>query len=414
MEQNVFQYRSLDLVVSDHHVLDCVVVYRGKLIRPWITTFQDYRSGKIVGFFPTVKPSSLSIIAAYYICCIGYGVPRAALFDNGKDYRSKRLNGYRATAKQLSPEGVTEEVEVFFKGVLPAIGTEVHFTKTYSAKSKGRQERYYRILGEYMAKDIGSYVGSDTATRPEEAKLMWRSINGMAKREDVPTWEYFNRAATAMISYIKDTFTSQGKGMDGKTRSRVFEENLPETVRRVSKEELQQALCQSEVHKCGRNGVKFHKRHFCHDALREYSGRDVVVRSPIVTDNELPVYTLDGKFICNAVADYYAEGDNLGQAIGRVERAKKSTLLALAEQGNDEVSIDADQKIMIESALRTYGVDLSLPESLLGGLEEPLPMAAGAEGLHLQQPVKQTRYMSELDARPEQILNMEAHYESGD
>jgi hypothetical protein len=59
VEQNVNRYRSLDLAVSDHHVLDCVVLYRGKLIRPWITTFQDYRSGKIVGFFPTVKPESV-------------------------------------------------------------------------------------------------------------------------------------------------------------------------------------------------------------------------------------------------------------------------------------------------------------------------------------------------------------------
>jgi hypothetical protein len=186
VEQNVYQYRSLDLVVSDHHVLDCVVLYRGRLIRPWITTFQDYRSSRIVGFFPTVKPSSLSIIAAYYMCCIRYGVPKAVLFDNGKDYRSKLLNGYKTTAKQFTPEGIEEDTEVFFQGVLPTLGTEIHFTKTYSAKSKGRQERYYRLLGEYLSKDIGSYVGSDTTTKPEDAVLMWRSIDGMAKRQDIP------------------------------------------------------------------------------------------------------------------------------------------------------------------------------------------------------------------------------------
>jgi len=407
VEQNVTRYKSLDLVVSDHHVLDCVVNYRGKLIRPWITTFQDYRSGKVVGFFPTVKPSSLSIIAAYYVCCILYGVPKAALFDNGKDYRSKRLNGYSVTAMQCTPEGISEEVQVFFQGVLPALGTEVHFTKTYSAKSKGRQERYFRILGEYLAKDIGSYIGSDTTTKPEEAVLMWRSVNGMAKREDVPTWEYFTQAAAAMITYINDTFASDGKGMDGKTRSRVFVENLPQEIKRVSKEELQQALYRSEVRKCGRNGISHHKVNYCHDALREYSGQDVVIRCDIVTDNELPVYTLDGRFICNAIANYYAEGDNLSQAIRRVESAKKQTLLALAERGNNETGIDADQRIMIESALRTYGVDITLPETLLGGLEEPqpLPMAAGAEGLDIRRPAKQTKYLSELDARPEQILN---------
>ena len=407
VEQNILRYQSLDLVISDHCVLDCVVTYRGKLIRPWLTTFQDYRSGKIVGFFPTVKPSSLSIIAAYYMCCIRYGVPQVVLFDNGRDYRSNLINGYKTTAKQFTPEGIAEDVEVFFQGVLPTIGSKVHFTKPYSGKSKGRQERYYRLLGEYLAKDIGSYIGSDTTTKPEDADLMWRSINGLAKREDVPTWELFVRAGAAMIEYINDTFTSQGKGMDGKTRSRVFEENLPNTVRRVSKEELQQALYRGEIRKCGRNGIKHHGVNYYHPALTRYTGQDVIIRSKIVTDNELPVYTLDGSFVCNALGDYFAEGGNLNEAIQRVESVKKQTLLALAERGTNEVSIDAGQRVMIETALRTYDDKLPSLESIFGEPEEleALPIAAGAEGLQLKQPKKITRYISELDASPEYILS---------
>ena len=405
VEQNINQYKSLDLVVSDHHVLDCVVVYRGKLIRPWITTFQDYRSGKIVGFFPTVKPSSLSIIVAYYMCCIRYGVPKAVLFDNGKDYRSKLINGYQTTAKQFTPDGITEDVEVFFQGVLPALGSAVRFTKTYSAKSKGRQERYYRILGEYLSKDIGSYVGSDTTTKPEDADLMWRTIDGMAKREDIPTWDYFTRAATAMIEYINDTFKSQGKGMDGKTRSRVFEENIPEQIRHVAKEELQQALYRSEVHKCGRNGIKHHGIYYYHPALLQYSGQDVVIRNKTITDNEMPVYAIDGTFICNAIGDYFAEGQNLGQAIKRVESVRKHTLLSLAERGTNEVAIAAEQRIMLETAMNIYDGNLPSLESLLGEPEESqdaaLPMAAGAEYL----PAKKNKYVSVLDASPEHILN---------
>ena len=405
VEQNINQYRSLDLVVSDHHVLDCVVLYRGKLIRPWITTFQDYRSGKIVGYFPTVKPSSLSIIAAYYMCCIRYGVPKAVLFDNGKDYRSKLINGYQTTAKQFTPDGIAEEVEVFFQGVLPALGSQVHFTKTYSAKSKGRQERYYRLLGEYLAKDIGSYVGSDTATKPEDADLMWRSIDGLAKRNDMPSWDYFTRAAVSMIEYINDTFASQGKGMDGKTRSRVFAENMPEQIRHVAKEELQQALYRSEVRKCGRNGIKHHGVSYYHPALIQYAGQDVVIRNKIITDNEMPVYAINGTFICNAVGDYFAEGENLTQAIKRVESVRKHSLLALAERGTNEVEIAAEKRLMIETAINIYDDKLPSIESLLGEEEpEVLPMAAGAENI----PVKKNKYISVLDARPEHILHMEA------
>jgi hypothetical protein len=412
VEQDVTRYQSLDLVVSDHHVLDCVVTYRGRLIRPWITTFQDYRSGKVLGFFPSVKPSSLSIIAAYYMCCIRYGAPKAVLFDNGRDYRSKLVSGYTAKAKQLTPEGMSEETELFFQGVLPALGSEVHFTKTYSAKSKGRQERYYRLLGEYLAKDIGSYVGSDTATRPGDADLMWRAIDGMAKREDIPTWEYFVRAAAAMIEYINDTFAGQGKGMGGKTRSRVFGECLPENIRRVSKEDLQAALYRSEVRHCGRNGIKHHGVNYYHLALAGHAGQDVVIRQSLFTDSVLPVYALDGTFICNAVGDYFAEGEDLKGAIKRVESAKKHTLLALAEQGTGEASMAAERRLMIETALQAYGESLSTPESLLGEPEEEaLPAAAGAEGLQTERPKRQNKYISELDAGPERILHMEAKNE---
>ena len=404
VEQNVLRYKSLDLVVSDHHVLDCVVLYRGRLVRPWITTFQDYRSGTIVGFFPTVKPSSLSIIAAYYMCCIRYGIPRAALFDNGKDYRSKLLNGYRTTAKQFTPEGLEEAVQVFFQGVLPTLGTGVHFTKTYSGKSKGRQERYYRILGEYLAKDIGSYVGSDTTTKPDDAALMWRSIDGIAKRDDVPGWDYFVRAASAMIEYINDTFVSRGKGMDGKTRSQVFAENLPDEIRRAAKEDLQHALYRSEVRKCGRNGIKHHGINYYHPALRRYAGQDVVIRNKIVTDNEMPVYTLGGAHICNAVGDYFAEGENLKAAIERVEHVKKLTFTELAERGTNEVAIAAEQRTMIETALRAYDDTLPSLDALFESEPEALPRAAGAEDVSGPRPRAAHAYKSPLEARDEDFL----------
>jgi hypothetical protein len=411
VEQNIRRYQSLDLVVSDHHVLDCVVLYQGKLIRPWVTTFQDYRSGKIVGWLPTAKPSSLSIIAAYYLCCVRYGVPRAVLFDNGRDYRSKLVNGYKTTAKQFLPEGVTEEVQVFFEGVLPALGSEVHFTRTYSGKSKGRQERYYRLLGEYLAKDIGSYVGSDATSKPDDADLMWRSINGLAKREDIPSWDYFARACGAMIEHINDAFASQGKGMGGKTRSQVFEETLPETVRRVSKEDLQRALYRSEVHKCGPNGIKHHKTWYGHPALGQYAGQDVIIRNKLVDDTEMPVYALDGTFICNALADYYAEGEDTQAAIKRVAQAKKRSFAALAERGTSEVSLAAERRIMIETALRAYDGALPSLEDLFGD-GEAQPLAAGAEELAPAEPARPAKYLSALDARPEQILHMEGAHES--
>jgi len=163
-----------------------------------------------------------------------------------------------------------------------------------------------------------------------------------------------------------------------------------------------------EVHKCGRNGIKHHGIYYYHPALLQYSGQDVVIRNKIITDNEMPVYAIDGTFICNAIGDYFAEGQNLGQAIKRVESVRKHTLLSLAERGTNEVAIAAEQRIMLETAMNIYNDNLPSLESLLGEEEQAsqdaaLPMAAGAEYL----PAKKNKYVSVLDARPEHILHME-------
>ena len=356
-------YASLDCVVSDHHCLDCVVMYRGKLIRPWLTTFQDYRSGKVLGWCPCVTPSSLSIIVAYYMVCWYYGVPPKVLFDNGKDYRSKVLNGWTATTAKLLDDLCTEETEVRFQGIFATLGSDVHFTRVYNGKSKGRQERYFRIIGEYLAKDIGSYVGSDSRSRPEEAQLMFRALNGKEKRTDVPDWEDYVKLCNTMIPYINDTFVSQGKGIKGMTRSEAFERFKTGEFRRVSKEELQAALCTGAVRKCGRNGVTVGGIHYWAEELVPYVGLNVVVRTQLVFDNRALVYTTDGRFICECEGDYfYEDRNNLERSQEKLGKARKLSFAKAAELGaTGEVALDADAKIMHRVAAGIYE---QAPESI--------------------------------------------------
>lgn len=355
MEQHLDEYRSLDVVVSDHHCIDCVVRYRGKLVRPWVTTFQDLRSGKVLGWCPSVKPGSMSITAAYYLCCLRYGVPRGLLFDNGKDYRGRFLNGYSDTVKVLKPDGITEEEEVQFKGVFALVGSEVHFTRAYNGKSKGRQERYFRLIGEYLAKDIGTYVGSDSRSRPEDAALLFRAINGKAQREDIPEWTDFVNALGAVIEYINDTFKSNGRGMEGRTRSEVFLAHLPpqDEIRHVSKEVLQKALSRGSVRSCGRNGVRVGKVNYWHPALFEYQGRQVLVYENLLTAEEVTVCRPDGAYLCTALANYFGETGNLEADIARLTQARRS-LKALAEAGTGEVTAAAEVETMIAVAQRQY------------------------------------------------------------
>lgn len=356
MEQDIERYRSLDVAVSDHHCVDCVVMYQGKLVRPWLTTFQDLRSGKVLGWCPSVKPSSMSIVVAYYMCCITYGVPQCVLFDNGKDYRSKWLNGRTEEVTVKTPEGMTETEEVEFQGVFAMVGSDVRFTRTYNGKSKARQERYFRIIGEYLAKEIGSYMGSDSRSRPDDALLYWRNIDGRERRNDLPTYKDFVQSAGAIIAWINDRMQSCGAGMNGRTRNEVFEACLPPEgeIVRPTAELLQKALLKGEVRHVWRNGVKAGGVSYWHEALFAYSDSDIVVyRNPLSAD-EVVCTTIRGQYICRAEANYFRETGSLEKDIGRLEGAR-SRLTAIAERGSGEVSAAPETRTMIDVAARMYG-----------------------------------------------------------
>jgi hypothetical protein len=379
MDQNIWQYKSLDVVVSDHHCLDCVVTYRGKLVRPWITTMQDYRSGKVLGWCPSVSPSSLSIIAAYYMAVIQYGIPRKLIFDNGKDYRSDLLNGKTVTATVKTPEGWEEEEEVHIQGLFSLIGSEVSFTLPYNGKSKGRQERYYGALKENFSKAIGSFVGGDARERPEDSELYYRAINGMAKRNDVPSWETVVNALGSMIEYINNDLPSSGKGMDGKTAARVFAENLPTDIRRADRETLRLALSRGELRRVRNNVVEINGSPYYHEDLIYYSGQQVMVRSMLTTDEEVMICDLDGRFLFNARANYFFEGEDLDAATRRLRGAQKRNLLRLAEMGAGEVEAAPEYETMVEVALNKYRQAEPVDLDLYLGRSEELPLAAGAE-----------------------------------
>jgi hypothetical protein len=410
MDQNIWQYQSLDVVVSDHHCLDCVVMYHGKLVRPWVTTMQDYRSGKVLGWCPSVAPSSLSIIAAYYMAVIQHGVPRKLVFDNGKDYHSEILNGKTVNAKVYTPEAWDEEKEIYIQGLFYMIGSEVSFTLPYNGKSKGRQERYYGVLKENFSKDIGSFIGGDARERPEDSELYFRAVNGMAKRNDVPVWEEAVNALAAMISYINEELPSAGKGMNGKTASRVFSENLPADVRYADRDTLRLALSKGELRQVRNNVVLINGVTYYHPDLIYYSGQQVIVRSLLTTDEEALICDLQGRALFNARANYFFEGEDLDAASKRLRGAQKLNLLRLAEMGTGEVQAAPEYETMVQVALNKYRqaapVDLA---AYLAPPEEALPLAAGAEHQSIkpgpEAPKNPKRILKNpLDAKPEDYI----------
>lgn len=83
---------------GDHHVFDVFVQGPdGKAVRPWLTAWMDARSGAFVGWAISLNPNSDTIVESL-TRGIGktkgspfFGAPLMIYIDNGKDYRSRRI-----------------------------------------------------------------------------------------------------------------------------------------------------------------------------------------------------------------------------------------------------------------------------------------------------------------------------------
>jgi hypothetical protein len=388
-------YAPMEQVVSDHHCFDFLVIKDGVVFRPWITLFQDYRSAKIVGIWVSVYPSSLSIMAAFYRMVAEYGAPGLIHIDNGKDYRSKAINGKTKKVKILNESGVEEEELVHLQGAFGLLGCQVTFSKPYHGQSKGRTERTFGSFAEYFSKSTGTYIGSNTVARHEDTQLFYRAINGKAKRNDLYAWDDFVRGIEAFIPWWNAHWRGEGKGLGGMTPDEVFYANRKEP-RTVDPQTLLLIVTKAEIRLVRENGVFIGGVHYWAEELIEHAGRKVMVRLPVVNPNTALIMDLQGHPLCTARANWFEESGDLSADNERVNRARKSNLEKLKKMGVGKMAPSKSAEIFIAIAEKEMGGGLQalpLPPGFGGPEPEAVPQAAGAE----TRPAERPKYISPLD-----------------
>ena len=376
----------MEQVVSDHHCFDFVVIRDGKLFRPWITAFQDYRSSKIVGWCPSVSPSSVSIAVALYRMVAEYGGAELIHIDNGKDYRSKVLNGRTGKIKVVNGRtGLEEEAMIQIQGAFGIIGAEVTFSRPYHGQSKGRMERTFGSFAQYFSKNTGTYVGSNTVTRPEDAALFYRALNKKAKRLDVLPWDDFVNGLDSFIRWWSANWRGEGKGLNGMTPDEAFFSAVG-PKREVDPDALLLALTKAEVRTVKENGVSIGGVEYWAPELFEYSGRKVIVRLPIANPDKVLVQDPKGRVLCTAYAAWFVDTGDIRANNEKVGAARKANLEALERFGSGKLEPQKGSRNFIEIASRAYPA-----------IEAPreLPKAAGSE--HDAEPPSGTRYINPFD-----------------
>jgi len=367
IERNMDLYHSMDQLVSDHHCFDFLVQRDGNLFRPWITAVQDFRSSKIVGFWPSVYPSSLSISLAFYLAVSRYGACKLIHIDNGKDYRSMVLNGGTRTMKVLNEEGLLEEELVQIQGAYSLFSERVTFARPYHGASKGRMERTFGTFAQLFSRRMAGYVGSNTVERPEDAALYWRALNKKARRTDIYSWDEYVRLLASFVDFYNAEWEGEGNGMEGRTPNEVFAA-CAVAPRPVSPEILALAFSRAEGRKVGRTGVKLDGVSYWADELLSWKGLDVVVRRQIAKPEEVLISDPRGRQICTASAGYFLETGDMRADNERLNATKRKAFMMVRDNRAAAVEPPEGFRGIVDIASRSFPAK-----------GEPLALAAGAE-----------------------------------
>lgn len=173
---------------SDHKILDIFVkVYEnGKWTykRPWITAIIDAASSVMVSYVLSLQPNSDCIAECFARACAFTvdtpycGIPDYFYIDNGKDYRSKKMNGLPNNEQPLLLNKNFGE-----SGILEWFGIKVLHALPYKGCSKSIESIWGTIDDEWI-RELPGYCGSKPDERPEALKQE-------LKQDNIYTFEQF-------------------------------------------------------------------------------------------------------------------------------------------------------------------------------------------------------------------------------
>ena len=158
---------------ADHKRLDVLLRVaqlpdgRWKIARPWITAILDCASNVLVSYVLSLNPNSDCIAECFARACAFTvdtpyaGIPDVFYIDNGKDFRSKRLDGLPNS----------DEPHLYLNknfgesGILEWFGIKVIHALPYRGWSKSI-ESIWRVFDREWFKKLPGYCGENPQNRP--------------------------------------------------------------------------------------------------------------------------------------------------------------------------------------------------------------------------------------------------------
>lgn len=264
--------------VADHHKFDLFISYGKRVVRPWLTAIMDMHSRAIVGWAISIKPSGDTIAVAFRHGVLPkqdpddptQGLPVRFYSDNGKDYRSERLE---VALAQLKVEHILAHPEAPW--------------------ARGAKERFYRTVADQFSRFQPGWVGANTKERPEGAHAAVKRLHQQGKLHTLQT---LTEAFAAWLKTGYHMVVHQGMTC---TPWEEFANGPLARVETVDRGVL--AMCLMKVKWCRvySTGIRMYYRDYVADELIPLVGETVAVRYDPAEMGRLYVFH-KGKFLCEA------------------------------------------------------------------------------------------------------------------
>lgn len=331
---------------ADHHEFDVMVDAGGKIVRPWLTAWQDLRSRKIVGWYIAAHdPNTESILKALRPAVLSHGIPEKVQVDNGKDFDSHALQG---RTKQQRRRGDFDPTRL--NGVFGGLGIDARNVLPYHGQSKPI-ERFFRTLEDRFGRTFDTYCGNSPENKPDD-------LQAKLKAGRAPTLEEFRAVFSEWLECDYHTRGHLGDGMEGRSPAEAFDACL--RVKRTAPEGLLDLLMLMPTRpvKVTQNGVAWQRLHYrLPDAvLMKHLGKQVILRVDPERVGTVSVWSHpDDRFIGVATdkrVPANASGQDLREAMAEKRRHRK--LLKEYQEQRPRMAQDVTD-LVIRSAIQKAG-----------------------------------------------------------
>ena len=323
---------------ADHRLIDVMVLDGEKAVRPWVTAIADVGSAAWVGYRLCRTPSSDTVCHALRSAVLTFGVPRAFVRDNGKEFVARRLGGKPARlckpgkgeleGQKRWPAAMPGQVES--SSIWDQLGVQLTTALPYSAWSKPI-ESFFGAFSRRYENQVAGWTGQDAKKKPEK-------LAGEIKRGRLLTWEQFEVVFAALL----DRWNTRHVCNPAKRDRPPLAYYEGYTARVPDAQTLGFLLQDRREQKVKPSGIELNGRHYMSEQLALYVGMTIKLAWDPAEPGAITVYTPDEQVLSvpRVPEAKWLEFGEANEIMKRGGRAQREYLMARKEQIGGACTLD--------------------------------------------------------------------------